>query len=80
MKNGKSSGSSGFQTSIDDDCLLTAVEVARFLNLKHAGTVYHMVSAKRIPYIRLSGRCVRFSRRALLEWIGSLTQKAERIP
>ncbi len=37
------------------------------------GTLYHWVSEKRIPYIRLSAHCVRFSRAAINAW---LAQKA----
>ena len=79
MKNRKSSASSAVhvtsaQPPVEEDCLLTAVEATRFLNLKNVGTVYQMVSAKRLPVIRMSARCIRFSRRALLEWVESLTQ------
>lgn len=79
MKNSKSSASSAVhvtsaQPPVEEDCLLTAVEATRFLNLKNVGTVYQMVSAKRLPVIRLSARCIRFSRRALLEWVEGLTQ------
>lgn len=73
----KNRASRALRQSVEDDRLLTAVEVAQFLNLKNVGTVYHMVSAKRIPVIPLSSRCIRFSRQALAEWIESKTQKAE---
>jgi excisionase family DNA binding protein len=84
MKYRKSSGSSGFGTLgtepiIEEDRLLTAVEAAHFLNL-NLGTIYHMVSEKRLPVVRLSARCIRFSRRAVLNWVESLTQKARRCP
>ena len=55
-----------------EDHLLTVVEAARFLNLA-PGSLYHLISQRRIPVIRLSSRCVRFSRRALMEWVESLT-------
>lgn len=75
MKTSTSSASSSLgATSADEDRLLTAVEAAHFLNLKNVGTVYHMVNSKRLPVIRLSARCIRFSRRALLEWVENLTQ------
>ena len=81
MKNGGSSGSSCCRSKKDEsvveqDCLLTAVEAARYLNLKHVGTIYHMVSAKRVPVIRLSARCIRFSLRALSSWVESLSEPA----
>ena len=61
----------------DEDCLLTAAEAARLLNLKNVGTIYQMVSAKRIPVVKLSARCIRFRRKALLEWVESMTQSVE---
>jgi len=61
----------------DEDRLWTVVEAARFLNLA-PGSLYHLISQQRIPVIRISSRCVRFSRRALLEWVESLTQPADR--
>lgn len=79
MTNRRSSGSSGRQTAIDDDCLLTVREAAAFLHLA-PGTIFHLVSQKRLPTIRISSRCIRFSRRALLAWIDSRTQKVEHFP
>ena len=59
-----------------DDRLLRVGEAALFLNISE-GALYHFISAKRVPVVRISNRCVRFSRRALSEWIESMTQKAE---
>lgn len=58
------------------DRLLTVCEAADFLRLA-PGTVFHLVSQKRLPVVRISSRCIRFSRNALLRWIESLTQLAE---
>ena len=44
--------------------LLTVDEVADLLRLSR-GSVYHMVSQGRLPCIRLSKRCLRFSRQAV---------------
>lgn len=62
----------------EDGCvpLFTVVEAAEFLKLS-PGSLYHLVSEKRVPVIRISSRCIRFSRGALLEWVESLTQKIE---
>jgi excisionase family DNA binding protein len=57
-----------------EDRLLTVIEAARFLNLS-AGGLYHLISQRRIPVIRISSRCVRFRRQALVAWIESLTQE-----
>ena len=65
----------------EDGCvpLLTVVEAAEFLKLS-PGSLYHLVFEKRVPVIRISSCCIRFSRRALLEWVESLTQKIEQFP
>jgi len=52
--------------------LLTVVEAAHFLNLS-PGSLYHLISQKRIPVIRISSRCVRFSLVSLFNWVDSLT-------
>lgn len=51
-----------------DRPLLTYSEAAELLGLK-IGTLYALVSAKRIPHIRLSGRLVRFEREALEKYV-----------
>ncbi len=48
--------------------LLTYEEAADLLGVKR-GTLYAWVSEKRIPHVRLSARCVRFEKPALLEWV-----------
>ena len=70
--------SSGYRTAKgevtgEEDRLLTVVEAASFLKLS-VGGLYHLVSQRRIPVIRISLRCIRFSRAALQEWIESMTQ------
>ena len=73
--------SSGYRTTKDqedgeEDRLLTVVEAAHFLGLA-PGSVYHLVSQKRIPVVKLSARCIRFSRNALLKWLEEMSQAAE---
>jgi len=48
--------------------LWDAEEVARFLGLA-VGTIYHLVSQQRIPFVRLSARCLRFQPRAIDAWV-----------
>ena len=48
--------------------LLTYEEAAELLGLK-LGTLYSLVSTRRIPHVRLSGRLVRFERSTLEEYI-----------
>jgi excisionase family DNA binding protein len=54
--------------------LMTVNDVAEFLGLA-VGTIYHLVSQKRIPCVRLSARCLRFRRSDLDEFIANLAQK-----
>lgn len=58
-----------------DDCLLTVPEAAEFLHLS-PGTLYHLVSEKRVPVIRISSRCIRFSLTTLRLWLEDLTETA----
>jgi len=48
--------------------LLTIEDVARITGLS-AGSLYHFVSQRRIPFIRLSARCIRFRREDIEKWI-----------
>jgi excisionase family DNA binding protein len=61
------------RNSREEDQLLTVREAAHFLNLA-PGTLYHLISEKRIPVVRISSRCVRFQRKALVAWIESHSQ------
>jgi excisionase family DNA binding protein len=58
---------------MNDDRLLNVNEVAEFLGLA-VGTVYHLVSQKRLPCIRLSARCLRFRRSDLEKLIANLAE------
>jgi predicted DNA-binding transcriptional regulator AlpA len=40
------------------------------------GGLYHMVSESRIPCVRLSARCLRFSVPAIREWLADLSEPA----
>jgi excisionase family DNA binding protein len=60
------------ESTAEDDRLWTVHEAARFLNLS-PGTVYHLISAGRLTCIHISCRCVRFSKRALLNWVQELS-------
>lgn len=40
------------------------------------GSLYHMVSQRRIPCVRLSQRCLRFSLPAIREWLAGLSELA----
>jgi excisionase family DNA binding protein len=74
-----SSGSNHSKTEIaaQPDCLLTVAEAAQLLRLKNVNSMYQLVSQRRVPVIKLSARCIRFSRNALLRWLEELSQPAE---
>jgi len=40
------------------------------------GGLYHMVSEHRIPCVKLSKRCLRFSLPAIREWLAEMSQPA----
>lgn len=48
-------------------------EVAAYLDLA-VGSVYQMLSARRLPCIRLSARCVRFDPRQIEAWLAARTE------
>jgi excisionase family DNA binding protein len=58
-----------------EDRLLTIQDVADFTGLA-VGTLYHLVSQRRIPVVRLSKRCIRFRKSDLSVWIETLAQKS----
>jgi excisionase family DNA binding protein len=51
-------------------------EVAEFLGLA-VGTVYHLLSQKRLPCVRISGRCVRFDPRQIEAWVAERMEEPE---
>jgi excisionase family DNA binding protein len=53
--------------------LLNIKEVAELTGLS-IGTLYHFVSQRRIPFVRLSSRCVRFRKVDIEEWLDGLHQ------
>jgi excisionase family DNA binding protein len=57
-----------------EDRLLTIGEVAKLTGLK-VGSLYHLVSQRRIPFVRISARCIRFRLSAILRWWDELTEQ-----
>jgi excisionase family DNA binding protein len=51
-------------------------EVAEFLNLA-PGTIYHFLSEHKIPFIRISGRCVRFDPKQIEAWVAQRSEEPE---
>lgn len=61
---------------MNKDVLLTVHDVAELLGLS-VGSVYHLISQKRIPVVKLSSRCVRFRRSDIDAWIATLLRPVE---
>jgi excisionase family DNA binding protein len=51
--------------------LLDVREVSELTGLS-MGTLYHFISQRRIPFIRISSRCVRFRRKDIDKWLDGL--------
>jgi excisionase family DNA binding protein len=60
-----------------EDRLLTIKEVAGLTGMA-VGSLYHLVSQKRIPVVRISSRCIRFRLSSLESWFVELTEEAEK--
>jgi excisionase family DNA binding protein len=58
------------------DKLLTIADAAELLQLA-PGTIYHLISRRALPCVRLSKRCVRFRQSELEEWISSHSEHSE---
>ena len=56
--------------------LLTIEEVSEFTSLA-VGTLYRMVGAGRIPVVRISRRCIRFSLPEVIRWIEERTVRPQ---
>jgi excisionase family DNA binding protein len=71
-------GAGSLMSAEAGDRLLRVDEVATLLGIS-VGGLYHLVSQKRVPVVRISSRCIRFSRRALSDWVVSRTQPPDPI-
>jgi len=58
--------------------LMDVRQVAELLGLV-PGSVYHLISEKRLPVVRLSSRCVRFRRCDIDRWIAERVVDAKAI-
>jgi excisionase family DNA binding protein len=59
---------------LNGDRLMNVNGVAELLGLA-TGTIYHLVSQRRISFVRLSARCLRFRRSEILAWIELKSQR-----
>lgn len=51
--------------------LFNVKEVAELTGFS-VGTIYHFVSQRRIPFVRISSRCIRFRREDIEKWLDEL--------
>jgi excisionase family DNA binding protein len=58
------------------DKLLTVTEAAELLRLS-PGTIYHLISRRVVPCVKLSKRCVRFRQSELERWITDRSENRE---
>ena len=67
-----SSSEAGREKAVTEEkILITAGEVANLTGFAE-GTIRHFVSQRRIPFIRISPRCVRFRRSDIEAWLEGL--------
>jgi predicted DNA-binding transcriptional regulator AlpA len=59
------------------DRLLTIKQVSELTGLA-VGSLYHLVSQKRVEVVRISSRCIRFRLSSLERWFDDLTEEARR--
>lgn len=58
--------------------LLNIKEVAQLTGFS-VGTLYHFVSQRRIPFVRISSRCVRFRTQDIEKWLEGLRQDPQEL-
>jgi excisionase family DNA binding protein len=63
--------------STDQDSLMDIAAVAAWTGLS-VGTLYHFVSQRRIPFVRISARCIRFRRSDIETWLASKVVEAQK--
>jgi excisionase family DNA binding protein len=61
----------------DNDRLLNVNEAADLLGIS-AGTLYHWVSERRVPHVKLGIRCLRFRRASLETWVAECASDCDK--
>jgi excisionase family DNA binding protein len=54
---------------MENDCVLLTIKQVSSITGLAVGTLYHFVSQRRIPIVRISARCVRFRRSDIDAWL-----------
>lgn len=62
-------------TEPTEKLLLNVRELSELTGIK-IGVLYHWAAAARLPCVRLSARCLRFSLPAIRKWLDELSQPA----
>jgi len=68
VRNDCSLGETGAAVNQANQNLWDVNDVAQYLGLAR-GSIYHLVSRKEIPVIKISARCIRFSKKAIDAWL-----------
>ena len=64
--------------SMENDCVLLTIKQVSSMTGLAVGTLYHFVSQRRIPIVRISARCVRFRRSDIDAWLAERVIPPER--
>jgi excisionase family DNA binding protein len=60
----------------DEKLLIDIKELSSLIGIS-VGTLYHWISEGRVPHVKLSQRCVRFSVPAVRTWLAELSRPAK---
>jgi len=63
---------------MENDCVLLTIKQVSSMTGLAVGTLYHFVSQRRIPIVRISARCVRFRRSDIDAWLAERVIPPER--
>lgn len=63
---------------MENDCVLLTIKQVALITGLAVGTLYHFVSQRRIPIVRISARCVRFRRSDIDAWLAERVIPPER--
>jgi len=71
----RNSAEDGMMTESKERLLIDIRELSELTGIS-VGTLYHWTSERRIPCVRLSQRCLRFSLPAIREWLAARNEPA----
>jgi excisionase family DNA binding protein len=63
-------------SNADNNHLMDIRDVAEWTGLS-VGTLYHLISQRRIPVVRISSRCIRFRKSDIEQWLAEKVVPAQ---